>query len=662
MDLGKRGDTLVNFAFIIGMLLLAAIVTIILTRFSLFQGKQLQTDVLLSFTGNIKNTIEKAQSSPNDADFIIRVDRPIQYRMTIGKGQLNLEFSQYKFNAKAISFAANTNIVGKTIENSGTIYVVKRGNTILITDSMKCDTTDNVCDPACIIEKKCDPACYQDYIKDVCNQYCVDANHDSKIDQKDLDGVCDPDCYGNDYRGTYDPDCLKNNDNVCDPNSDNNPDGFCDMDCLITNGVCDSDCSQSDADCPHSGNNICEVKRGERCINEADCACDATQTCLGACPGVQLTPNGCINNSNLFQEGAACTQQCQCAPGLLCDSHFGTYHCCPAGNYFDSAQDKCVPNVGDGVCKVQQPFGETCQNSTADCACNGGGCCPSSSRANPQGCVMATQNEGDACSCDSECVSPLACDVTNQKCCPAGKEWDTAQNKCVIKKKFRLLFLPMFYDTASESTFKSNSDATYNFFIVKSPFQTCTAPSEHVEEILAPVDMCRSAESSCTGYVPYPGLPGLYSALFSNACANAMMDCVDNSQFAGKYDKVLVINNDARNHWGPGSGGICGSAFNIPSPLSATDFPSPCPDPSSQIEGGHENGHALGLYHIVGNIGGMDCSGGGACMGPNAADCNEPLASRVGDIMTYCRINDHYGPAAYSYLKNVVFKPYLTGC
>mgnify|MGYP001575850057 FL=1 len=101
-------------------------------------------------------------------------------------------------------------------------------------------------------------------------------------------------------------------------------------------------------------------------------------------------------------------------------------------------------------------------------------------------------------------------------------------------------------------------------------------------------------------------------------------------------DKVIAISSS-----GVGSG-ICGFApiggFWSVNMLGCTGTPA------------HEIGHQLDLYHI--NCG----SPASACMGVNAADCNDPDFRT--DIMSYCG-ETHYGPQAYKYLKIKYFNRIL---
>src|SRR3989344_1983097 len=227
---------------------------------------------------------------------MVKLDFPLKYKITFDEGKMLMRFPDYNFETQTIFFNTDTAVIGKEIENQGVIYIYKRWKSIIITDEQKCDQNDIVCDPFCIIAGVCDSACYNKFVKDTCNFYCVDKTKDIIVSKADKDGICDPDCYGNNLRGgAYDPDCLKTNDKVCDPNTHGIKDDFCDNDCTPTNGVCDPDCKAYDVDCPHQKNGFCEAARGEMCDKESDCACDlATKVCLPSCPGVGGTPEGCV--------------------------------------------------------------------------------------------------------------------------------------------------------------------------------------------------------------------------------------------------------------------------------------------------------------------------------------------------------------------------------
>ncbi|MEK6968360.1 MAG: hypothetical protein AABX51_07055 [Nanoarchaeota archaeon] len=622
---GKKGDTLVNFAFIIGMLLIAVAVTITLTRFSLFQARQLETDALLDFSQNIKNTLEKAQSSPNDANFQIKLTYPLLYTLSVDKGRINLDFPQYTYKTQTLFFSSNTNIIGKKIENSGEILIIKRENTILITDEVSCDTTDEVCDPGCIIQQKCDPACYKDYLQDVCNPYCVDKNPDGIINEKDLDGICDPDCYGEDIRGTYDPDCLFKNDNICDPNTDSNPDNFCDTYCLNTNGVCDPDCSQYDADCPHQDNGVCEVKRGEKCSNDADCACDAiTQVCKGICPQITIQPDGCINISDMKQEGIACTQQCQCAPGLVCDTFFGTNTCCPAGEYFDGSS--CVPNIGDLICNAKPTSGENCGNST-DCSCTGGkGCCPDSPRKDAQGCVLATGIEGDACVCDTECVSPLLCG--GGACCPSGEEWDG--DSCEVKYTYTILLIQL---NGAVPNLQTAAENAKNIWTSISPLKQCP---ERVRAIAVTDKICNAPECDAL---------------------DSLISCANSWGYGNEYTRIIGVLPPSKSFvCQPGIRGYTQIYF--PAVVSIYS--------SLSFTGSHEMGHTFGLCdegYGLSPVSTSTCAsgyvscGGTKCSCPVGSYCcpdsPEPnsLMCSANICGTACSSGQQFAPTSYAHLE-----------
>lgn len=137
-------------------------------------------------------------------------------------------------------------------------------------------------------------------------------------------------------------------------------------------------------------------------------------------------------------------------------------------------------------------------------------------------------------------------------------------------------------------------------------------------------------------------------------CQNTVRDCAQKAGLVGVADKVAgVSKGDVQMHIGGGQYMLlCGCAGGIPTYTSLSRS-------RLYVEGGvycyntvpHEMGHQLGLYHI-------DATGeeAGACQGPNAVDCKE--ANKKADIMGYAWPQDHFGPAATSYLINDPFKGY----
>lgn len=542
---GKKGDTLLNFAFIIGLIFIAAIVILNLNKLMGGQTKELQKDIAASLAENIKETVEKAQSSPNDADFLIKLPYAEEYDAVIDKNTIKVTFTRYNIETEASFFSANLNVLKSSFSSSGIIHVYKQGNNLLVTNRLICNITDKICDPGCVIEQVCDPECYKKGQSDVCNPYCIGTDYGLIVNVPDetisdqtsadceakmaklfpnwqklspnlqvtlrnllcndkqnflgksigqqpiglggykvitnpggdkvtnvlllpkavpkLDGICDPDCYSNDYKGgIYDPDCIVPGDGICDPGTNNIKDGICDTECLGTNGVCDPDCKEADEDCPHQDNGICEVAKGENCeYYPNDCPCSETEYCGYSCAPLYekhlLDDKGCMPNINLVGQRGACSETCECLPGLECDTKYGSNRCCPPGEYFDTTKNKCINPNNDGKCNTEEPFKENCLVDTS-CTCySSSACCPTCSGIDNKGCcpkgttkcggscktVSKNKNEKDSCECSDECTGSLQCNgpENDKHCCPSGTEWDGTQ--CKRTKTFIILYVQL---------------------------------------------------------------------------------------------------------------------------------------------------------------------------------------------------------------------------
>lgn len=136
-------------------------------------------------------------------------------------------------------------------------------------------------------------------------------------------------------------------------------------------------------------------------------------------------------------------------------------------------------------------------------------------------------------------------------------------------------------------------------------------------------------------------------------CQNTATTCARNAGLVGTADKVVGISKDDVMVYVNGQPLLlCGCAGGIPAYTSVSRS-------RLYVEQGvycyqtvvHELGHQLGLYHVdaVGNE-------GGACQGPNAADCQE--SNKASDIMGYGWPQDHFGPTATNYLTTNVLGDY----
>jgi len=496
----KRSATVTTFVLIIGMLFISVAAIGVLRNLALKQSKTIEYDYTVSVVEKLKSVIDKANSYPDDAEFTIKLKNPLIYRAEVNNNKIVFYFPKLNVKREMYFFSPNINIVPSSFETSGVIQVYKKNNNLYITPKLKCNLSDDKCDPGCIVLGLCDKACYKENVYDVCNPYCLDRNHDGKINRYDSDNVCDPDCYNNFKNKFYDVDCLDDNDGICDPDTNNIKDGFCDRDCLGTNGVCDPDCDVYDADCPHKGNGICEPLRGENCENDANCSCSSKgKICKASCgPFIadkKTDEWGCVDKNMIKNEGEPCSADCECNTSLICDSRFKTYHCCPENSYYNESIG-CVNYKEDGKCITEEPFSENCENSIKDCNCKTlhlGDCCVDCVGALENGCCDAGYvacngkclkidkklKEGESCECDAQCGKSdsgkdMECstnpdDKGDKACCPEGKVWMGKDEGCVNKKKFKIVIVPVDYHNMNE--FRERAETIKKKFEEESPFR-----------------------------------------------------------------------------------------------------------------------------------------------------------------------------------------------
>lgn len=234
------------------------------------------------------------------------------------------------------------------------------------------------------------------------------------------------------------------------------------------------------------------------------------------------------------------------------------------------------------------------------------------------------------CVRDSDCRQYYTCDTKLHICKPPQCESDyqcednevCSEGKC--EKAFTVLAVPLGITSGEKSKYLDYAKRELGFFQDLSPLKEYNPERKNLRVHYIEPSICQPA-SNCE----YENV---------EACSNEITNCASRSGLLSIADKLVAIINRPI--------GACGFAYidgfwsvNLMG-CSATPV--------------HEMGHQLGLYHIK-------CSGteAGACMGPNAADCQD--SNFKTDVMGYCSPEDHYGPYAYSHMKNSYFRPFIEG-
>ncbi|MBD3312687.1 hypothetical protein GF352_04515 [archaeon] len=229
-----------------------------------------------------------------------------------------------------------------------------------------------------------------------------------------------------------------------------------------------------------------------------------------------------------------------------------------------------------------------------------------------QGEIVITR--ANQCSEDSACADNQVCD----------------QGQC--KDAYTIAVVPIAYGAGEFQDFYDKAEPEMELFKEHVPMSTGLLRIHYVNTSVCPdmecTDVCRDCQSTAA-------------------------ECARRAGLLGVADKVAgVSKDDVRVYINGQPMLLCGCAGGIPSYTSVSRS-------RLYVEQGvycymtvpHEMGHQLGLYHV-------DATGeeAGACIGPNAADCNEP--DKASDIMGYSWPQDHYGPAATSYLRTSVLGDY----
>lgn len=231
-----------------------------------------------------------------------------------------------------------------------TLCIVKTNNDnrVTITDKIcSCKTNDDICDPECVVENKCDSKCASDNKTGVCNPFC--ANKYST--------QCDKNCYANEKTGICQVACIKENeeDGICSPDCNNVKKGVCDLDCYnkysngIT-GVCDPDCPSmmkgkileqnsvkyktADGVCYTGCVNKTGISKSKTTLPKdgiCDLDCDKTKNiCDPDCPNSPACSDICIEEGKKSEGDPCCEGLVKCPSDNICKKRT-TLTCCGNG-------------------------------------------------------------------------------------------------------------------------------------------------------------------------------------------------------------------------------------------------------------------------------------------------------------------------------------------
>ncbi len=218
------------------------------------------------------------------------------------------------------------------------------------------------------------------------------------------------------------------------------------------------------------------------------------------------------------------------------------------------------------------------------------------------------------CSRDEQCKADEVCDA----------------GRC--RDAFTIAVVPIKYGANEGSKFLNDAKPELGLFMKYMPINQDLVRVHYIDPSVCPnyqcKDTCRDCQATASSCAKKAGLAGVADKVFG----------------ISKEDTVVYVNNRPML--------ICGCAGGIPSYTSVSRA-------RKYVPGGvycyntvpHEAGHQLNLWHV-------DSTGeeAGACQGVNKADCKQ--SNKASDIMGYGWPQDHFGPAALSYLKSSPLKDY----
>ncbi|MFH1127140.1 MAG: VCBS repeat-containing protein, partial [archaeon] len=242
---------LLAFGIVISFIILASMGSMIFKD----QSEESTNSALGSIAKSIAQDIDNIAAEAGSVAVVYELPKGMKVNVSVDYKQVKVKGDDI---VQGAPFQALTHTRPYTLDKPRYICIVKNQDDMRISlskDKCICNTNDDRCDPACILENYCDPKCNANNVFDnVCDRRC----------SRQADGICDADCFTNDKdkinelfdcMGAYEQDSngikkLKDNDRICDGDTHNIGDNICDMDCLNNGtsiwGTCDPDCNKYD--------------------------------------------------------------------------------------------------------------------------------------------------------------------------------------------------------------------------------------------------------------------------------------------------------------------------------------------------------------------------------------------------------------------------------
>ena len=339
---------------------------------------------------DIAASIDRVAAEAGSVGILYRLPKGMKVDVTVDYKRLKVSADGKSYSAP---FMALTHTRPYTIEKPRYLCMVKNQDDMRIAlsdDKCICNTNDDRCDPACIVNADCDPDCNVDEVEDlVCDDRCSLAG----------DNICDRDCFTNEEDKVNEAkDCIKDFDDdgkgyrrsvdvdgICDADSHMLEDDVCDIDCLnngtSNRGICDIDCNKynmadiagifvsedgfCDLDCRYTGTDVKVLYRDGVC--DLDCAGPVNTSWLDRSENDICDPDcGGLYDPDCGK-CAGLGEDCSDIP--CCGEDMGLDLACCPGTYM--CADNSNPNKpaceGNGWCEIS-PFSAATENRAENIA------------------------------------------------------------------------------------------------------------------------------------------------------------------------------------------------------------------------------------------------------------------------------------------------------